>query len=86
MESSRLQVPATFLFDLECFEQRLEVALAEALAAHAADDLEEQGGAVLQRLGEELQQVPLVVRADLTSSRTGPAERFLDSTASGGRG
>ena len=54
MESSRLQVPATFLFDLECLKQRLEVALAEALAAHAADDLEEQGGAVLQRLGEAL--------------------------------
>ena len=49
-----MQVAAPVLFHLERLEQRLEVALAEALAAHAADDLEEQGGAVLQRLGEEL--------------------------------
>lgn len=42
----------------------LEVALAEGLAAAAADDLEEESGAVLQGLGEELQQVALIIGID----------------------
>ena len=60
------QVPATILLDLQRLEQRLEVALAEALAALTGDDLEEQGGAVLQRLGEEL-----------TTSVPGPCVEFF---------
>ena len=65
------EVAASFLFDLEGLEEGLEVALSEALAAPAADDLEEQGGAVLQRLGEEL-----------TTSVPGPCiEIFTDLSA-----
>ncbi len=51
-----LQVAATFLFEFEGFEEGLEVPLAEALTSLAGDDLEEEGGAVLQRLAEELQE------------------------------
>src|SRR2546427_13109181 len=52
----RLQDAAAHLVDLHRLEQRLEVALAEALVALPLDDLEEDradGG-----LGEELQQQP----------------------------
>jgi len=52
------------LFALDGLEQRLEVALAETLAALALDDLEEEGGAVSHRSGEDLQQVPVVVAVD----------------------
>ena len=41
-------------FILKYLEERFEIAFAEALAAHATDDLEEHLGAILQRLGEEL--------------------------------
>ena len=64
---SRLQVPASVLFVLEGFEEGLEVALAEALASAAADDLEEEGRPVLQRFREELEEVALVVRVDQDS-------------------
>jgi hypothetical protein len=50
-----LEVAASVLFDLEGFKEGLEVALTEALAAAATDDLEEKGRAVLQRLGEQLE-------------------------------
>ena len=73
MSFNRLQVAATFLFEFECFEEGLEVALAEALTSLAGDDLEEQGGAVGQRLGEAL-----------TPSVPGPCiEIFTDLSAEG---
>src|SRR5262249_39586493 len=43
------------------FEERLEVALAETSGSAALDDLEENGGAILDRLGEGLQQIALLV-------------------------
>src|SRR5437773_7212640 len=52
----RLQYAAAYLVELHRLEQRLEVALAEALVALPLDDLEEDradGG-----LGEDLQQQP----------------------------
>ena len=66
-----LQVAATILFEFEGFEEGLEVPLAEALASLAGDDLEKEGGAVLQRLGEAL-----------TTSVPGPCiEIFTDLSA-----
>ena len=46
---------------LDGFEQRLEVALTERLRALAVNDLIEQRRAVRHRLGEDLQQIALVV-------------------------
>src|SRR5581483_5643006 len=56
-----LQVAPTSLVALDGLEQRLEVALAEAPCAAPLDDLEEHRGAVGDRLGEDLQQVPVLV-------------------------
>src|SRR3954468_22956489 len=59
-----LQVPALVLLALDRLEERLEVPLPEAARAVALDDLEEHGRAVADRLGEDLQQVALVVVVD----------------------
>jgi len=56
-----LQVAAPGLLPLDRFEQRLEVPLAEALRPVPLDQLEEHRRAVLDRLGEDLQQVPVLV-------------------------
>src|SRR5919108_5554409 len=61
---SGLQVAAARLLALDRLEQRLEVAVAESTGAVALDDLEEDRGAVADRLGEDLQQVALVVAVD----------------------
>src|SRR3954469_3138568 len=52
-----LQNPAAHLIKLNTLEQRLEIALAEALVALALDDLEEDRADHV--LGEDLQQQPL---------------------------
>ena len=49
------------LLPLDGFEQRLEVAFAEAAGAFALNDLVEHGRAILHRLGEDLQQIALVI-------------------------
>ena len=58
------EIAAQRLLALDRLEQGLEVALAEAARAVALDDLEEQRRAVADRLGEDLQQVALVVAVD----------------------
>src|ERR687886_1937048 len=64
VSSGGLQVAALGLLALDGLEQRLEVAVAEAARAVALDDLEEHRRAVADRLGEDLQQVALVVAVD----------------------
>src|SRR4051794_37274821 len=61
---SALQVPATLLLALDRLEQGLEVALAEAERAVPLDQLEEHRRAVLHRLGEDLEQVAVLVAVD----------------------
>src|SRR3954447_26060284 len=56
-----LKIPAQRLLALDRLEERLEVAVAEAAGAVALDDLEEDRRTVADRLGEDLQQVDLVV-------------------------
>src|SRR5579862_2502962 len=56
-----LEVAAPFLFTLDRFEQGFEVALSEALGAVPLDQLEEDGRPILHRLGEDLQQVAVLV-------------------------
>src|SRR5579863_4222333 len=56
-----LKVAASGLFSLDSFEQRLEVALAEAAAALSLNDFKKQRRTVLYRLGEDLQHVPFII-------------------------
>src|SRR5690606_26503483 len=59
-----LQAAAPGLLQLDRLKERLEVALAEALAAPPLDHLDEHGRAVLQGAREDLQQVALVITVD----------------------
>src|SRR5258708_4517657 len=58
------EVCALRLVALDGLEQRLEVALAEAAGATALDDLVEEGGAVTDRTGEDLQEVSVLLEVD----------------------
>src|SRR5262245_11987645 len=57
LPSKRLQIAAEGLLALDCLEERLEVAGAEAAGALALDHLEEDRRAVLHILGKDLEQV-----------------------------
>ncbi len=56
-----LQIAAAFLFNPKRLEQGLKVAFAKRLASSATNDLKKQRRSILQRLGEYLQQISLVV-------------------------
>src|SRR6476469_826509 len=58
------EVAALVLLAFDRLEERLEVALAEAERAVPLDELEEDGRAVAERLGEDLQQVAVLVAVD----------------------
>src|SRR6476659_8500626 len=62
--SRRSEVPAGVLLALDGLEEGLEVALAEAEGAVALDQLEEDRGTVAERLGEDLEQVAVLVAVD----------------------
>src|SRR5579859_4026434 len=77
-ESRALQVAALRLFSLDGFEQGFEVALAEGAAALALDDLVEECGTILDRLGEDLQHVAFVVAVDQHAKLLELVNRFVD--------
>src|SRR3954466_12009267 len=85
VSSGRLQVAALGLLALDRLEQRLEVAVAEAARAVALDHLEEDRRAVADRLGEDLQQVALVVAVDEDAEPLEVLERFRDLADAAGR-
>ena len=58
------EVSSLLLFGLDCLEERLEVTSTEALMVSTLDDLEEESWSVFERLGEDLEQVALVVVVD----------------------
>ena len=63
---------------LDGFEEGLEVAFSEGLGAFALNDFNEYRRAVHQGLGEELQQVALVVAVDQDSELAQRSEVFVD--------
>src|SRR5690349_17089683 len=64
-EESRIsEVAALLLLALDGLEEGLEVALAEAQRAVPLDQLEEDRRPVAEGLGEDLQQVPVLVAVD----------------------
>ena len=58
------KVSSLLLLDLNCFEKTLEVSSAETIVVVSLDYLEEKGRSVLNRLGEDLKEVTLVVVVD----------------------
>src|SRR5678816_2269627 len=73
-----LEVPPERLFALDGLEERLEVALAEALGALPLDDLVEHRRPVLDRLGEDLQQVAVRIAVDEDAEPGELVHRLVD--------
>src|SRR5699024_11678120 len=65
---TRSEFAALGLLPLDRLEERLEVALAEAERAVPLDDLEEDRRPIPERLGEDLQQVAVLVPVDEDAS------------------
>ena len=61
------KVAARGLVSLNRFEERFEVASSESIVVSALDHLKEKRGAVLERFGEDLQEVTLVIIIDENS-------------------
>src|SRR5262245_19021146 len=62
--STSLQVASTPLFFFDRYKQRLEVSLAETLASFPLQDLVKDRRPVLDRLGEDLQEIAFFVAVD----------------------
>src|SRR6478609_8648156 len=72
------EVAALVLLALDGLEERLEVALAEAERAVPLDELEEDRRAVAERLGEDLQQVAVLVAVDEDLALLQLLDRYAD--------
>src|SRR6478735_9169580 len=75
---ARSEVAAGVLLALDRLEQRLEVALAETERPVPLDDLEEDRRPVAERLGEDLQQVPVLVAVDEDAALLELIDRHAD--------
>src|SRR3954465_2324931 len=78
--SRQLKVSALGLVALDRFEKRLEITLAERLAAATLNDPEKERRPVLDRLREELEHVRLVVDIDGDVQPLDLPDRLLDIT------
>ena len=58
------EVAALGLLELNGLEKRLEVSRTEALVVPPLDNLDEESGPVLERFGEDLKQIALLVVID----------------------
>ena len=58
------EVAALGLLQLDGLEKRLEVSSTEAIVVAPLNDLDEEGRPVLERLGENLQQIALLIMVD----------------------
>src|SRR5258708_4632502 len=63
-ERAGLEVTPGRLFALNGFEQRLEIAFSKAFGALSLDDLEEDGGPVLDRFCKYLEEIALFIPID----------------------
>src|SRR6478672_796306 len=80
MTSSSLQVAPRFLFLLQRFEERLEIALAETLRPFALDYFEKECGPVFNWLGENLEEITLVIPIDENAEASERPEILIDVT------
>src|ERR1700757_3177609 len=71
------------LLALDRLEERLEVALAEPPGAAALDHLVEEGGAVSDRTGEELEQVSVLLEVDEDTEVAQLVEVLADAVGAG---
>src|SRR6478672_11527520 len=75
---SALQIPPRRLFPLDRLEQRPKVPLAEAASALALDDFVEDRRPVLDRTGEDLEEVAVRVTVHEDAQRGEHVHRLVD--------
>src|SRR5438105_2758731 len=75
-----LECTASPLFSFNGFKQGLEVALAESAGAVPLNHLKEQCRTILGRLGEDLQQIALVIPVHEDTERSQVADVLVDIT------
>ena len=63
-QHDKLQISSRVLLALDGFEQRFEIAFAEALRAFALNDFEKECRAIFHRLGENLEQITFIIAID----------------------
>src|SRR5437773_3819700 len=73
-----LEVASESLFPLDRLEEGLEVPLSEAAASLSLDDLVEDGRTVLDRFGEQLEEVALLVPVDEDSQARERVDVLVD--------
>src|SRR5713226_4905801 len=78
-----LQIAAEGLLAFDGFEEGFEVALAEAAAALALDDLVEDRGAIFDWAGEDLEHVAFVVAVDKDAEFFEVFDGFVDVADAG---
>src|SRR5882757_4511492 len=80
-----LQIASPVLLFLERLEERFEIALTETLGAFALNDLEKERRSILNRLGEDLEQITLVVAIDQNAESLQRLQVFVDVTDTSGQ-
>lgn len=75
------QIPAQLLLPLNRLEQTLEVSRSESLKVVPLDDLDEHGRPIHQRLGEQLQQIPALVKINQNVQLLNRLKRLLQFQA-----
>src|SRR6266511_5075340 len=63
-QHDKLQISSRSLLALDGFEQRFEIAFAEALCAFALNNFKEERRAILYRLRENLEQITFIIAID----------------------
>ncbi|KAH9394154.1 hypothetical protein TYRP_021288 [Tyrophagus putrescentiae] len=61
---SKLQITSTLLFRLKGLKERLEVARTKAVVISPLNHLQKEGRPILERLGEDLQQIAVVIKVN----------------------
>src|SRR6476469_8221139 len=77
------EVAAPLLLALDGLEERLEVALAEAQRAVPLDELEEHRRPIAERLGEDLQEIAVLVAVDKDAALLELLDRHADLADAG---
>src|SRR6266480_5555261 len=85
LNMTKLQIASPVLLFLERFEQRFEITFAETLGAFALNDFEEQRRTIFHRLGEDLQQISLVVAIDQNAESLQGLKVFVDVADTSGQ-
>ena len=68
------------LLSFDGFEQRFEIAFAEALRAFALNNLEKKCRAILHRLGENLKQITFIIPIDENAQLFQCVQFFINVT------